>query len=261
MRFIHPACSRCRCTFCGKSLPETKDLIVSLGLPLFHRGGLFNTACLLANGQIRGFVGKQNLAREGLHYEPRWFRPWPDNVAVETQIDGQSYPLGDLVFDCGDVRIGFEICEDAWVANRPGGQLAGQAVDLLLNPSASHFAFQKHQVRRRFVLDGSRAFHVVYIYANLLGNEAGRAIYDGDAMIASGGQLLASGPRFSFRDFHVTSAVVDIDCGARSTAPGRAATSLRPAIRDRWSTSSLIFRRLRRNPRSSKPNRGTHLRR
>ena len=48
-------------------VPETKDLIVSLGLPLFHRGGLFNTACLLANGQILGFVGKQNLAREGLH--------------------------------------------------------------------------------------------------------------------------------------------------------------------------------------------------
>ena len=54
-------------------------------------------------------------------------------------------------------------------------------------------------------------FSAVYIYANLLGNEAGRAIYDGDAMIASAGKLLASGPRFSFRDFHVTSAVVDVD--------------------------------------------------
>ena len=42
-------------------VPETSDLIVSLGLPLFHRGGLFNTACLFANGQILGFVGKQNL--------------------------------------------------------------------------------------------------------------------------------------------------------------------------------------------------------
>ena len=192
-------------------VPHTAGIIVSLGLPLFHRGGLFNTACLLADGRIVGFVGKQNLAREGLHYEPRWFQPWPDNVVVETQVGGQSYPLGDLVFDCGDIRLGFEICEDAWVANRPGGQLAVQGVDLLLNPSASHFAFQKHLVRRRFVLDGSRAFSAVYVYANLLGNEAGRAIYDGDAMVASAGRLLASGPRFSFREYHVTSAVVDID--------------------------------------------------
>jgi NAD+ synthase (glutamine-hydrolysing) len=56
--------------------------------------------------------------------------------------------------------------------------------DIILNPSASHFAFHKHRVRERFVLEGSRSFSVSYIYTNLLGNEAGRAIYDGDAMIA-----------------------------------------------------------------------------
>jgi hypothetical protein len=39
-------------------------------------------------------------------------------------------------------------------------------------------------VGERFVLDGLRSFSVSYIYTNLLGNEAGRAIYDGDAMIA-----------------------------------------------------------------------------
>ena len=40
-------------------------------------------------------------------------------------------------------------------------------------------------LRRRLVLEGSRAFGVGYLYANLLGNEAGRAIYDGDALVAS----------------------------------------------------------------------------
>jgi NAD+ synthase (glutamine-hydrolysing) len=192
-------------------VPATRGIIVSLGLPLLHRGALYNTACLLVDGRIVGFVGKQNLAGEGLHYEPRWFKPWPADTTATTELDGQVHPLGDLVFDCGGVQLGFEICEDAWVARRPGGQLAAEGADVLLNPSASHFAFQKHQVRRRFVLEGSRAFHVAYVYANLVGNEAGRAIYDGDAMIASCGQLLASGPRFSFRDHHLTSAVVDID--------------------------------------------------
>ena len=41
------------------------------------------------------------------------------------------------------------------------------------------------------MLEGSRAFGVSYVYANLLGNEAGRAIYDGGALIASAGKLLA----------------------------------------------------------------------
>ncbi len=191
-------------------LPDTRGIIVSLGLPLHHRGGLFNCACLAVDGRIAGFVGKQNLAGEGLHYEPRWFKPWPNDAHAQVSMNGSEYPLGDLMFDVGGLRIGFEICEDAWVLDRPGGELAQHGVDILLNPSASHFAFGKHQVRKRLVLDGSRAFFASYVYANHLGNEAGRAIYDGDAMIASAGELLATGPRFSFRDFVITSATVDI---------------------------------------------------
>jgi NAD+ synthase (glutamine-hydrolysing) len=179
-------------------LPQTRGMIVSLGLPLLHHGSLFNTGCLVADGKILGFVGKQNLAGEGIHYEPRWFKPWPEGVAVEVTVGEQKFPLGDLLFELGGVRVGYEICEDAWVADRPGGHLSRKGVDLILNPSASHFAFGKHEIRKRFVTEGSRAFNVGYIYANLLGNESGRAIYDGDAMIAAAGKLLVTGPRFSY---------------------------------------------------------------
>lgn len=195
----------------GEIIPATQDLIVSLGLPVWYAGSLFNTACLVVDRRVLGFVAKQNLANEGIHYEPRWFRAWPKGSRTEIRWDGRSYPLGDLVFDCGGVMLGFEICEDAWVGDRPGTDLARRNVDILLNPSASHFAFGKHEIRKRFVLEGSRAFHLSYVYANLVGNEAGRAIYDGDAMIASDGRLLAVGPRFSMADYHLTSAVVDID--------------------------------------------------
>jgi predicted amidohydrolase len=39
--------------------------------------------------------------------------------ARSLERDGRRWPIGDVLFDVGDVRIGFEICEDAWVANRP----------------------------------------------------------------------------------------------------------------------------------------------
>src|SRR5437016_13525265 len=53
----------------GDLLPETRGMVVSFGLPLMLQGALYNTACLAADGQILGFVGKQNLAGEGIHYE------------------------------------------------------------------------------------------------------------------------------------------------------------------------------------------------
>jgi NAD+ synthase (glutamine-hydrolysing) len=210
-------------------LPATNGMIVCLGLPLLSHNALFNTVCLVADGKILGFVAKRFLAGDGIHYEPRWFKPWPQSVENRITIKDQTYPLGDLYFDVGGIRIGFEICEDAWVAARPGAQLALKGIDLILNPSASHFAFGKIRIRERFVLEGSRAFNATYIYSNLVGNESGRAIYDGGALIASNGNLLAQGPRFSFHDVSITSAVVNID--ATRISQSRSA-SYRPQIED-----------------------------
>src|SRR5438105_184708 len=41
-------------------VPQTGGMVVSLGLPLLFQGTLYNTACLVAGGQIIGVVGKQN---------------------------------------------------------------------------------------------------------------------------------------------------------------------------------------------------------
>jgi NAD+ synthase (glutamine-hydrolysing) len=203
--------------------PLTRGMVVAVGLPLYHEKALYNGAALLADGKIIGFVAKQFLAGDGIHYEPRWFKPWPAgevDVLERTVEDGsiRQFPIGDLVFELGDIRIGFEICEDAWVANRPGTDLALRGVDILCNPSASHFAFGKFSVRQRFVTEGSRAFGCAYLYSNLLGNESGRVIYDGGGLIASGGELLARGRRFSFHDVELATAVIDIDGNRREQA-------------------------------------------
>ena len=208
-------------------LPMTTGLVVSVGLPLMYAGGIFNTAALIVDGTLIGFVAKQHLAGDGIHYEPRWFKAWPSGVQGEIEIDGVEYPIGDIIFDVGGIRIGFEICEDAWVGTRPGGSLAARGTDIIMNPSASHFAFGKHEIRKRFVLEGSRAFNVTYVYSNLVGNESGRAIFDGDAMIASGGQLLATGNRLFFDTHRLTTATVNIE----ATRMARARTgSFEPSV-------------------------------
>jgi NAD+ synthase (glutamine-hydrolysing) len=192
-------------------LPHTEGIAVAVGLPVRFESGLYDAAAFVVNGRVAGIVCKQNLAGDGIHYEPRWFRPWPRGRRASLNGHGVAIPIGDLRFDVGGVRVGFEICEDAWAADRPGAALARRGIDVILNPSASHFAFGKEEIRRRFVLEGSRAFASAYVYANLVGNEAGRAVYDGSVLVAAGGRMVAQGRRFSFADRTDTVAVVDLD--------------------------------------------------
>ena len=232
---------------------HTSDIVVAVGLPLRHNNRTYDTACLIANKRILGFAVKQYVANNGVHYESRWFQPWNPYVRDEIKIGDFSYPFGDVVFElsgrsAGAVRIGFEICEDAWVANRPGRILYERGVDIILNPTASHFAFLKSQVRERFVVDASRAFGVSYVYANMLGNEAGRIIYDGDAMVASNGELLVSGNRLSYEDFLIVPAVVDVDATRLNQTQNRgnialAYPNLRVSERFEWPDIAPVVQR------------------
>jgi NAD+ synthase (glutamine-hydrolysing) len=190
-------------------IPECVDITVALGLPVRYGTALYNCAALIDRGELLGFAAKQNLANDGVHYEPRWFDAWPAGVKGAINLHKDSYPVGDLIFDLKGFRIGFEICEDAWRTDRPAYRLNAQGVNLILNPSASHFAFGKSRLREEVIVEGSARFHCYYVYANLLGNESGRMIFDGEIMIAGFGNLLACNPRFSHREYNLLCTDID----------------------------------------------------
>jgi NAD+ synthase (glutamine-hydrolysing) len=194
----------------GEILPATERIAVALGLPLVVDGQIFNSCAFVCDGRLIGFVNKQCLAGDGIHYEPRWFKPWPVGKVSHVGCLGGQYPAGDVIFDCGGIKIGMEICRDAWIAERTGKQLAARGADVILNPSGSHFAFAKQDIRRDIVLRGSRDFCTSYVYTNLLGNEAGNVLYDGGTLIATRGEFVAIGPRFSFADRVRIQADVDV---------------------------------------------------
>ena len=184
-------------------------IVVSVGLPYFINGAIYNVSALIDKAGIIGYIPKQNLANDGVHYEGRWFKAWEaDNKQL---VGSDKIPFGDFLINFNGVKIGYEICQDAWVSNRPGINHAKHGVDIILNPSASHFAFGKHALREQFIKEGSRSFKCAYVYANLLGNEAGSSIFEGDTFIAVGNNIVASGERLSFQDSILTTAVIDID--------------------------------------------------
>lgn len=201
-----------------RSLESLEDIIeacrgitVTVGLPMEFEGCLYNVVCVIHDQEVMGFVAKQELPGDGIYYEPRWFKPWMEEQVAAYEWKGNRFPFGDLIFQVDDVRIGLEICEDAWNGIRPATRHYVNNVDVILNPSASNFAFGKTRVRERLVTEASRAFACTYVYSNLVGNEAGRILYDGEILIARGGDLLARNRRFSFEEFQILSATVDID--------------------------------------------------
>lgn len=199
-------------------VPHCQDITVSIGLPVRIDNITYNGACVISNGRILGITLKQNLARDGVHYEPRWFDAWIPGKVTEIQVDGDPVPVGDVLYTVDGITFGFEICEDAWrKKDRPGYRLHEKGVHLILNPSASHYAMGKSLLREaEVVIGGSTLFECVYLFVNLLGNEAGRMIYDGDIIISQHDKLLAVNKRLSLKPFVVMGCEVDFDKPAES---------------------------------------------
>jgi NAD+ synthase (glutamine-hydrolysing) len=58
----------------------------------------------------------------------------------------------------------------------------------------------KTDVRYQLVMEASRVYHCTYLYANLLGNESGRVIFDGEILVARNGHLLLRNQLLSFQE-------------------------------------------------------------
>jgi NAD+ synthase (glutamine-hydrolysing) len=186
-------------------LPRTEGIIAALGLPFEFEGLLYNVMAVCADGELVALVPKQNLASDGIHYEPRWFSPWQRERRESIRLFGNDVALGDWIVKAGEAMLGFEICHDAWVECRPYSGLKARGANLILCPSASHFALGKQLKREALVLEAA-GHGLAYAYSNLMGNEAGRVIYDGGAMLAGASGVVARGARFSYQDAGVVCA-------------------------------------------------------
>jgi len=195
-------------------LPHTKGLVAAIGLPINYNRKTYNAAVIVVDTKIVGIYCKQVLAGDGVQYEPRTTTAWPQGKVGRFYAEelAAPIPIGDFSLVVDGVVIDIAICAQLWERNR-----AGEG-DIVLSPNASYAAMGKLETREALIRDGSRATNSVYVYANLVGNESGRIVYDGDCYIAQCGKILARNDLLSYKNVNVIAATVNVEVGRLEAA-------------------------------------------
>lgn len=192
------------------------DVCVVVGLPIRHKGRLYNCAALV-DGLVRGVVPKSYLPNNNEFYEQRWYTSalrLPPGAGERLNGALSGVPFGtDLLFradNMPDCTLGIEICEDVWAVNPPSGDMALAGATILLNPSASPDQLGKSDYRRDLVRQQSARCLAAYVYsASGPGESSTDVVFGGHSMVAENGSLLAEAPRFQF-DTQIVLADLDL---------------------------------------------------
>lgn len=185
-----------------------------VGFPFEKDGELFNCAALLHNGEIVAIIPKTYLPNYGEFYEKRWFSA-RTMEATQIQVDElDSVLFGNrVIITMGDgeesVKLGIEICEDAWAPVSPGRLLAIQGAEIIVNISASNEVIGKAEYRRKLVSGISSSCICGYVYVS-----AGRyestsdLVFSGHNLLYENGKQLGEQKPFQngvlIKDFQMT---------------------------------------------------------
>lgn len=175
-------------------------MVVVVGLPLSHRGKLYNCAAFLYQGKILGLVPKTNLPTYSEFYEGRHFTPGEADMG-EVSLGNSQVPFGrNLLFEntvLPEMVLACEICEDLWVPMPPGNEHALAGATILVNPSASVETTTKETYRRSLVSLQSARLLCGYVYADCgEGESSTDVVFSAHNLICENGSILKESKRF-----------------------------------------------------------------
>uniref|UniRef100_A0A3P9HSF1 Glutamine-dependent NAD(+) synthetase n=1 Tax=Oryzias latipes TaxID=8090 RepID=A0A3P9HSF1_ORYLA len=187
----------------------TQDIICDVGMPVMHHNVRYNCRVLFLNRKILLIRPKMLMANSGVYREMRWFSPWNRPRHVEDyflprmiqEVTGQdTVPFGDCVLSTKDTCIGTEMCAELWNPDSPHIHMGRDGVEIFTNSSASHHELRKADQRVQLIRSATAKTGGIYLYANQRGCDGDRVYYDGCAMVAVNGDVVARGDQFSLDD-------------------------------------------------------------
>jgi NAD+ synthase (glutamine-hydrolysing) len=144
---------------------EAGDAAVMLGYPEYTRDAIYNSAALIAAGEIAAIHRKAELPNYKVFDEKRYFRPG----AQPTVVDLKGFRLGLLV------------CEDIWEPE--AAQLARAAgAQLLAVINASPYEIHKQREREQIARARVADVGLPLAYVNLVGGQD-ELVFDGNSFV------------------------------------------------------------------------------
>ncbi|MEG1870781.1 MAG: NAD(+) synthase, partial [Peptostreptococcaceae bacterium] len=135
---------------------------------------------------------------------------------VDTDLIDLSFqseiPFGtNLIFTCGDIKIGFEICEDLWVTIPPSSYLSILGANIICNLSASNELVSKSDYRKNLISNQSARCMSAYVYSSSgVFESTTDLLFSGHLMIAENGSTISENKRFQ-RENEIITGIVDIN--------------------------------------------------
>ncbi|KAL4066030.1 hypothetical protein V8B97DRAFT_1864885 [Scleroderma yunnanense] len=211
---------------------DTEGIFCDIGMPVIHKNTMYNCRIIVYNRQILLIRPKIWLANDGNYREMRYFTPWMKHREweyyflpriIQAITKQTKVPFGDCVVSTIDTCIGVELCEELFTPDSPHISMGLDGVEIFTNSSGSHHELRKLHTRVDLIKEATLKLGGVYLYANQQGCDGDRLYYDGCAMIAMNGKIIAQGSQFSLSDVEVITATIDIeDVRAHRTSRSRA---------------------------------------
>jgi NAD+ synthase (glutamine-hydrolysing) len=158
---------------------QTYGIAAVVGFPE-RDDDVYNSAAVLADGEVVAVYRKMYLPNYGVFDEQRYFQSGSEAA----------------IFELGGVPIGLTICEDIWEPGPPAMTEALGGAQVIVNISGSPYRVGYGRGRERMLVQRAIDYLTVVVFVNTVGGQD-ELVFDGHSLaIDQDGRVLARCPQF-----------------------------------------------------------------